>query len=289
MSHIVTAITFMAGLTLALALILIFVNRKFFVKEDKRIQHIEDMLPHTNCGACGYPGCRAFAEALVKQEVLPGKCNVSSATDIENIANYLDVDTGNIEKLVARLACAGGNNVARYRAEYSGPASCQSSAQVSGGAKVCTWGCLGFGDCKAVCTFDAIQMDTQDLPQIIEDKCTGCGDCVKACPKDLLSLEPLSHRLWVACKNELSGDSLLDMCEVACTACGRCALDAPAGLISMQNNLPTIIHSQDPATQVAIERCSTGAIVWLNSDNTVTKGRESKRIVQHDRLPVTMS
>jgi len=279
----------MGGLTLLLAAILVLVNKRFFVKEDKRIGQVEEMLPHTNCGACGYPGCRAFAEALVKQEVLPGKCNVSSIEAKQQIAAFLNVDTGNTEKIVARLACAGGDNVARYRANYTGLPSCQAATQVGGGHKLCTWGCLGFGDCEIACTFDAITMDEHGLPHVSEEKCTGCGDCVKACPKDLFSLHPISHRLWVACNNRDAGDSLLDACEVACTACGRCAMDAPGELIEMHNNLPLIDYSQSHDTQVPIQRCPTGAIVWLNSDSSVAKGRESKKIIRHTPLPAAKS
>jgi electron transport complex protein RnfB len=289
MDNLVTAIGFMGGLTLLLAAILVLVNKRFFVMEDKRIDQVEEMLPHINCGACGYPGCRAFAEALVKHEVLPGQCNVSSLEEKQLIAAFLNVDTGGTEKVVARLACAGGNNVSRFRADYVGLPSCQAATQVSGGPKVCSWGCLGFGDCETVCNYDAIEMDEHGLPHVSEEKCTGCGDCVKICPKDLFTLEPISHRLWVACKNEEAGDSLLASCEVACTACGRCAMDAPGGLITMQDNLPRINYALPHDTQVPIERCPTGAIVWVNSDDSVTKGRESKKIVRNAALPATGS
>jgi Na+-translocating ferredoxin:NAD+ oxidoreductase RNF subunit RnfB len=289
MESLVTAVGFMGSLTLLLAALLALANRRFFVVEEPRISHVEEMLPQTNCGACGYPGCHAFAEALVRREVLPGQCNISSLEAKQRIAAYLNVATGSTEKFVARLACAGGNNVSRFRADYVGPPSCRAATQVSGGPKVCNWGCLGFGDCESVCNFDAIDMGAQGLPHVSAEQCTGCGDCVKTCPKDLFTLEPISHRLWVACKNEESGDSLLISCEVACTACGRCAMDAPEGLITMRGNLPRIDYTLSHGTQAPIQRCPTGAIVWINSDDTVTKGRESKKIVRHAPLPATGS
>ena len=289
MSSFITAIAFMGGLTLLLTAILVLVNKLFFVTEDKRISQVEAMLPHTNCGACGYPGCRAFAKALVKHEVLPGQCNVSSLEAKQLIASFLNVDTGGTEKIVARLACAGGNNVSRFRANYVGLPSCQAATQVSGGHKLCSWGCLGFGDCEVACNFDAIEMDAHNLPRVSETKCTGCGDCVKTCPKDLFSLEPISHRLWVACKNEEAGDALIASCEVACTACGRCAMDAPEGLITMRNNLPRINYTLPHDTQIPIQRCPTGAIVWVNSDDTISRGRESPKVVRHSTLPAVGS
>ena len=73
---IITALIALGSLTLLLALMLILANKKLYVYEDPRIDTVEDMLPHANCGACGYPGCRPFAEALVSGNTLPGKCTV---------------------------------------------------------------------------------------------------------------------------------------------------------------------------------------------------------------------
>ena len=98
------AIAALGGLTLLLAIILIIANKKLYVYEDPRIDTVEDMLPHANCGACGYPGCRPFAEALVLQKALPGKCSVSSDEGRQAIAEYLGVALGGEEKQVARLA-----------------------------------------------------------------------------------------------------------------------------------------------------------------------------------------
>ena len=113
---IVIALIALGSLTLILALMLIVANLKLYVYEDPRIDVVEDMLPHANCGACGYPGCRPFAEALVSGESLPGKCTVSSDEGRAAIAEYLGVALGAEEKQVARLACAGGINVALNRA-----------------------------------------------------------------------------------------------------------------------------------------------------------------------------
>ena len=197
---IVIALATLGGLTLLLALMLILANKKLYVYEDPRIDQVEDMLPHANCGACGFPGCRPFAEALVEGKILPGKCTVSSDEGRTAIAQFLGVDLGAEEKNVARLACAGGTNVARNKASYKGLKSCTAAALVSGGGKGCFWGCLGHGDCEVVCDFDAIIMNEHSLPIVDVDKCTACGDCVEVCPKDLFSIQPISNRLWVACK-----------------------------------------------------------------------------------------
>ena len=277
---IIIALAALGGLTLLLALMLILANKKLYVYEDPRIDVVEDLLPHANCGACGYPGCRPFAEALVSGSVLPGKCTVSSEEGRTSIANYLGVDMGAEEKRVARLACAGGINVALNRAQYQGLESCRAAALVSGGGKGCFWGCLGHGDCDVVCDFDAITMNAFSLPEVDVEKCTACGDCVEVCPKDLFSLQPISHRLWVACKNLEHGDQILEDCQVGCTACGRCAMDAPGDLITMVNNLPVVNYYENHNTQKPIQRCPTGAIVWLDDKLGVVKGKESKKIIR---------
>jgi len=130
-------------------------------------------------------------------------------------------------------------------------------------------------------------MDSYGLPHVNEELCTGCGDCIKSCPKDLFSLQAISHRLWVACKNQEAGDALTKTCEVACTACGRCAMDAPEGLITMINNLPLIDYRLPHDTQTPIQRCPTGAIVWLDADGSIKKGYQSKKIIRHQPLPLT--
>ena len=124
-----------------------------------------------------------------------------------------------------------------------------------------------------------IRMDDHSIPIVDEIKWTACGDCVEVCPKDLFSLQPVSRRLWVACRSLDEGDEVLEDCEVACTACGRCAMDAP-GLITMENGLPVIDYSRNHKTQEPIQRCPTGAIVWLDPKTGAVKGRAAKKIIR---------
>jgi Na+-translocating ferredoxin:NAD+ oxidoreductase subunit B len=278
---------FMAGLGVVLASVLAVANRRLYVYEDPRIDEVEEMLPKANCGACGTPGCRPFAEAVVAGSIEPGKCIVNSREMTQAVADFLGVEVGHQEKRVARLACAGGSHVAYTRATYQGRLkSCRAAALVSGGGKGCTWGCLGLGDCGEVCQFDAIHMNKYSLPVVDADRCTACGDCVEICPKDLFSLHPVSHRLWVACKNQDNGDEGEAHCEVVCTACGRCAADAPEGLIAMERNLAVVDYEKNGlASKVAIERCPTGAIVWLDEKRGALKGAHARRVARREPLP----
>ncbi len=284
--NLVTAVSFMAALGLLLAAMLALANKRLFVFEDPRIDQVEELLPSANCGSCGSAGCRAFAEKLVKGEAQPGLCTVNPKEANQIIANFLGVDLGGAEKRVARLACAGGNNVAPLRARYGGLDTCRAAQLVSGGGKGCVWGCLGLGDCAEVCDFQAISMNRQGLPEVAADNCTACGDCVQICPRDLFSLQPVSHRLWVACKNLETGDEAQTDCQVLCTACGRCAADAPEGLITIRHNLAVVNYAKNAlASSLAVERCPTGAIVWLDESGT-HKGKAAARIVRKGALPV---
>jgi Na+-translocating ferredoxin:NAD+ oxidoreductase RNF subunit RnfB len=283
----VIAVATLAALSFLFASLLVVAHRKLHVDEDPRVDAAHQLLPQTNCGACGFPGCLGLAQAMVEGSALPGKCTVITEDDREFIAEFLGVDVGREEKVVARLACAGGTNVARNRARYEGLPSCRAAALVAGGGKGCLWGCLGLGDCEVVCEPDAIIMNEHALPIVIEDACTACGDCVDACPKDLFSLHPVSHRLWVACKNLERGDAAVADCEVACDACGKCAVDAPDNVITMVNNLPVVDYEKNHSVRAAIERCPTGAIVWFDDDEGPVTGRAARRIVRRSARRIT--
>jgi Na+-translocating ferredoxin:NAD+ oxidoreductase RNF subunit RnfB len=284
---VLLALVLMIALGATLSSLLAVANRKLYVYEDPRIDQVDRLLPGANCGACGLPGCRAFAEQVVEGSIAPGKCTVGSEEAREEIAALLGVEVGGEEKQVARLACAGGSNVARQRARYLGMSTCRAADLVAGGGKGCAWGCLGLGDCMVVCDFAAIVMDEHALPVVDEELCTACGDCVEICPKDLFSLHPISHRLWVACRNEAFGDEAENECAVACNACARCAADAAEGLVKMVNHLPVVDYTRNAlATPEAIQRCPTGAIVWLSPRRGAIRGRGAQPIVRHTPLPV---
>lgn len=249
----------MFGVALTFGVILAIANRKLKVWEDPRIDDVEKLLPGSNCGACGQPGCRAFAENVVGGKSQPSSCTVSNADGIAAIAAYLGVAAGERVKRVARLHCAGGKSSVRRLAEYEGLPSCRAAFVVNGGGRACSWGCLGLGDCDRACSFQAIHMNTEALPVVDIDKCTACGDCVVACPLNLFTIEALDQPIIVQCNSPLAGAEATRACTVACDACGRCALDAPRDAISMRGGLPVI---QD-AARVDIKctlRCPTGAI-----------------------------
>lgn len=262
---ILQAVLILGGVGLVFGVFIAVANKRLWVWEDPRIDVVAQMLPNANCGACGLPGCRAFAEQAVAGTVAPAQCTVSGAAAREQIAQYLGVDAGSAVKNVARLLCAGGSDVAGYQAEYRGLPTCAAAAAVAGGGKGCAWGCLGLADCARACDFDAIHMSETGLPVVDVDKCTACGDCVTACPKSLFELRPLDAKLLVQCRNLIAGDDALAQCRVACTACGKCVQDAAEGLISVSSGVAVINYDEIVRAEPrAVERCPTGAIVWLS-------------------------
>lgn len=258
------SIEILGGVGLVFAVFIALAYWKLRVWEDPRIDAVASMLPGANCGACGLPGCRGFAEQAVAGQIAPAACNVIDAEGAALIASYLGVDAGQANKRVARLFCAGGSNVATMQAEYRGLSGCAAAASVAGGGKACTWGCLGFGDCASACTFGAISMNRFGLPVVDVALCTACGDCVTACPKNLFEIVPLDQKLLVQCKSLIEGDEALESCAVACTACGKCVADAALGLITIERGVARVHYELNAlADPAAMRRCPTGAITWL--------------------------
>ena len=254
----------LGGLGLFFGFLIAMANKKFYVWEDPRISDVEELLPNSNCGACGQPGCRAFAEGVVQGTFQPSGCTVMGEEDMADVASYLGVDAGEANKRVARLLCAGGKDEAARNSDYAGLETCKAAASVAGGGKACNWGCLGLADCEVACLLDAIYMNDDLLPVVIPELCTACNDCVVACPKDLFELMPIEQNLIVQCKNLLKGDAAEDLCSVACNTCNRCVADSEPGVIEMIDNLAVINYEKNELTSPkAIERCPTGAIVWV--------------------------
>lgn len=265
MQTVLIALGIMTGLSAFFAVVLALSDRFLRVEEDPRLEKIDDLLPGNNCGACGEPGCHAFAEKLIEGTITPGKCTVSTSEALITIADIVGVDVGDQEKLVARLKCASGAGVASHLAPYQGIDSCRAAALVNGGGRACNWGCLGLSDCEGACTFDAIHMNNTSLPVVDVDKCTACNDCVEICPLDLFTLASLEQHLFVQCNSPLEGVAARAICSVTCDACGRCAADAPGNTVTMEGGLPVVHNNLEELPSVASTwRCPTGAIKWLD-------------------------
>lgn len=246
---------------------LVLAYKKLRVYEDPKINQIAEILPQANCGACGYAGCRAFAEAVVKGEIAANGCPVGGEEVTSQIAEALGVTAGEIIKKIARLHCRGTHEAAKDRGTYVGIATC-TAAHLVGGNKQCSYGCLHSGDCVRACPFDALYMGDDGLPTVKEEKCTACGKCVDACPRNLFELHPIFQEIIVFCRSLDKGATARKSCKNACIACGICSRACPEAII-IENYLAEITDFKkiDPEKIPAIEKCPTGAIGRLHKEN----------------------
>ncbi len=269
MSVLLVTIVTLVGLGVVSAIILYAASKKFYVFEDPRIDEIEEVLPAANCGGCGFPGCRAFAEALVKADDISSlNCPVGGQETMSTVADKLGKVAGSAKPKVAVVLCNGTCDYRPKISEYQGAVSCAMAHAMGGGDTGCSWGCLGLADCVDSCDFDAMYMDPiTGLPVVIEDKCTACGACVTACPKDIMELRnkgPKSRRIFVSCKNEEKGAVAKKSCEVACIGCSKCFKVCEFDAITMANNLAYIDSDACKLCRKCVDVCPTNSIHEIN-------------------------
>ena len=159
------------------ALILFMVSRQFHVEEDPRIAEVQHALPGANCSACGYIGCRNFAEECVKTEQFEKLyCTVGGNTTMAEVAKILGKVAIQKTASIAVVRCNGTFQNRPKRSEYDGPEYCGVAHLLSRGETGCQYGCLWLGDCVKACKYDAIALDpVTGLPVVNEDKCISCG------------------------------------------------------------------------------------------------------------------
>jgi Na+-translocating ferredoxin:NAD+ oxidoreductase subunit B len=269
MSIVWITIMTLAGLGALAAIILYAASQKFKVFEDPRIDQVEEALPAANCGGCGFPGCRALAEALVKADDISDlNCPVGGPDVMAKIAGILGKEAGKTTPMVAVVRCNGTCEHRPRINQYEGAESCSVSSALYGGETGCSYGCYGLGDCVEACNFNAMYMDEETgLPTIIEDNCVACGACADACPKNIIELRkkgPKNRRVFVSCVNQDKGAVARKSCEVACIGCGKCAKACPFDAITVENNLAYIDYDKCRLCRKCVTECPTNAIHELN-------------------------
>ena len=251
------------------AAILYFIASKFKVYEDPKIDEVEDALPSTNCGGCGHPGCRAFAEACVKADDLSDlHCPVGGNETMQNVADLLGMEVDERDPYVAVVRCSGSFEYRQKVNTYDGSENCTVAHTLYGGDTGCQYGCLGFGECVDACDFEAMYMDEKTgLPVVIEDKCTACNACVTACPRDIMELRPKgrrNRRIYVSCINEDKGGAAKKACEVACTGCSKCEAECKYDAITIENYLAYIDGDKCKNCRKCAPVCKSNSILEIN-------------------------
>ncbi|PIE51689.1 electron transporter RnfB [Candidatus Fermentibacteria bacterium] len=250
----------MGAIGLLLGLGLAFAARKFAVPRDPRMEAIEAVLPGANCGGCGFPGCAAYASAVVEGKAPVNGCAPAGAAAAAEIGRIMGAQVEEKEKQIAVILCNGGKSAVNAF-NYNGPLSCKSAALVMNGQKSCSYGCLGFGDCIEVCSFNAMEMGDNGVPDIDPEMCVACGKCIEECPRNIITLWPESRKVIVSCSSRDKGGVARKACSVACIGCRKCAKVCPADAIEIDGFLAKINPEKCINCGLCASECPIGAIV----------------------------
>ena len=276
----IIAIATMGGLGFIFAGALAIADKKLRVFEDPKISSVNEVLPNVNCGACGNAGCYDFAVKVVNGQAKINGCPVGGQEVVDEIARILGMESTQTVKLVARILCNGGlvEAINKPNTEYYGPQGCSVKTIVSGGEKMCLYGCLGGGDCVDACQFGAIFMNENGLPTVVEELCTGCGQCAEICPRGVIEIHPDDRELFVFCRNHDDPKRSKEVCKVSCIGCGICARKSD-GSVVMKDFLAEIDYSKLDITKIPLEKCSTGAIRLLDKITLVPQATDQAKTI----------
>ncbi|MDH5407813.1 MAG: electron transport complex subunit RsxB [Gammaproteobacteria bacterium] len=165
------AILILAGLAIIFGLLLGFAEIRFKVEGDPVVDRIDAILPQTQCGQCTYPGCRPYAEAIVKGEADINQCPPGGEVVIQHLADLLDVEP-------KPLNADNGEEKEQKTVVII-------DEQI----------CIGCTLCIQACPVDAILGAAKQMHTVISDECTGCDLCIPPCPVDCIYIVPLEPEL----------------------------------------------------------------------------------------------
>lgn len=234
-------------------------SKAFAVKVDERIEKIGEALPQINCGACGFSGCNDYADAIVSKGAEMNLCKPGGVDAATQIGAIMGAEVSAPEKLYAFVRCQGLCSRTPNKFVYEGVSSCEAANRFYSGSKLCTSGCLGYGDCQAVCPTDAISIH-DSLACVNPSVCIGCGKCAEVCPNKLIEIIPQSTRVIVSCKSTSIGKVTRSVCPLGCIGCRICEKKCEAGAITVENNYATIDYSLCTGCKKCAEACPSKAI-----------------------------
>lgn len=260
MTGIILAAAVVGGTGIFIGLLLGVAGEKLKVEVDQIEIDIREALPGNNCGGCGYPGCDGLAKAIAVGDAMPYQCPVGGTPVAEKIAAIIGSTAVSCEKKIAYVKCGGTCDVAKESYKYSGVEDCTVMPFVpNGGAKTCTYGCMGYGSCVKVCEFDAIKV-IDGIAVVDREKCKACGKCVAICPRKLIELIPYESPVAVNCASKDKGKVVKAACSVGCIACGICERICEYDSIHVKDNIAYIDYSKCTGCGKCVEKCPSKII-----------------------------
>jgi len=267
---IILAAATMLVLAMFMAYVLGWANVAFHVDVDPRIEACIEALPGANCGGCGYVGCGEYAEAVVVDGVPVNMCPVGGDACAAALAEILGVEVEQSWPSRPVIHCGATRDLRLGQNEYRGEQACTAANMVAG-VQGCTYGCLGFGDCGAVCNFDAIRV-IDGLATVDYDKCVGCGACEKICPRHIISMTPFkrSQMMAVTCANNDFGKDVKAVCKVGCIGCKACGRASKAISFDEGASIPHLDYDQyNPVEMddllVALDKCPQKRLMMVGN------------------------
>ncbi len=263
--EILLPVVAIGGMGLIFGAILSLAAKIFAVEKDERIPMIAECLPGANCGGCGYAGCSAAAEAIVKGEAAVSCCPVGGGEAVQRIAQIMGINAKKSEKMVAYVMCAGDCLAAKNKYDINEEMDCHTANRLSGGIKACTNGCLGFGSCVSKCKFGALSLNN-GVAVIDKEKCTNCGACMRECPRAIIKRVPYQSKAVVECSSKSKGKETREVCTIGCIGCGICAKNCESGAITVADNLALIDPKKCSGCGICAEKCPRKIIKMLNKE-----------------------
>ena len=258
---ILLAAVMVGGTGIVIGILLGIAGKAFHVDTDPREVEIREALPGNNCGGCGYPGCDGMAAAIAKGEAPANGCPVGGPPVAAKIAAIMGEEVTETARQVAFVHCAGDCEKSKVQYTYTGIEDCAMMAYVpNGGSKVCSNGCLGFGNCTKACPFDAIHI-VNGVAVVDKEKCKACSKCIAACPQHLISLVPYDAAAHVACSCTERGKAVMLQCDVGCIGCKKCEKTCQHGAMKVENNVPHIDYSLCTNCGECKAACPRGSII----------------------------
>lgn len=233
MTYLIPAL--ILGVCGAIAGILLTAASKIFhVEVDERIEKIGEALPQANCGACGYAGCADYASAIVNNGAATNLCRPGGSEAATKIAEILGASAEEVIPMTAVVRCNGDCNATSTAFDFTGVQTCKAVKRFYGGNGLCKYGCIGLGDCAAVCEKNAIRIEN-GVARVITSLCGACGQCAAVCPNSLITIKPLAKHIDVLCSSAANGKATKLSCRNGCIGCKICEKKCPAEAIRVEN------------------------------------------------------